>query len=210
MVVLPFRAAKLQFTRPKLFFLGLFPGIFTFALSAGAVYLLWAMALQDLTLWLSVPFMMMGFLLSWLLFGNISLLPVEDAIVDECQRALWGEVRVPSSGMSFRRVGREAVYSLFLAIVAVLFFFLSFIPLIGLVSFLFAAWMTAYGFLSPLYSRKEERLKPRLRLFFQDGIANFFLGAFIGLLLFVPVVNVFLLGYAQILASLVYLRREQI
>jgi uncharacterized protein involved in cysteine biosynthesis len=208
-VILPFRAAKLLFTRPKLFFFALFPGIFTFAASAGAVYLLWAFVLQGMTLWLSVPFMMMGFLLAWLLFGNLSLLPVEDAIIDECQKAQVGEIRFRSPGMSFRRVGREAIFSVVLAVAGIIFFFLSFVPLLGFFSFLFAAWLTAYGFLGSLYARQNENLAERLRRFFRDGLANFFLGAFVGALLFVPIVNVFLLGYAQILASLVFLRREE-
>lgn len=209
MAILPFTAARLLFTRPKLFFLGLFPGIFTFILSASAVYLLWATLLQGMSLWLSIPFMMMGFLLSWLLFGNISLLPVEDAIIDECQRAVLGDVAIRSPGMSFRRIGREALYSALLAFMAILFFLIALLPILNVVGFVFAAWLTAYGFLSSLYGRKEETMWGRIHYFFRDWLGNFLLGTLISFLLFVPVLNVFLLGYAQILATLVFLRNEK-
>src|SRR5690606_36537357 len=99
MVGLPFLALKFLFTRPKLFVLAVFPGLFTFALSSIITYFGWQWLLQDVTLWLAIPFMMMMFLLSWLLVGNISLIPVEDYIVDECQRAYWQELRLPAPSM---------------------------------------------------------------------------------------------------------------
>lgn len=209
MVHLPYQAAKILFSRPKLLLLGFFPGAFTFLLSAGSVYLLWATLLQESSLWISVPAMMLGFLLSWLLFGNLSLLPVEDAIIDECQRAIWGEVRVPSPPWGLRRVGRELGYSVFLALAVLFFFFLSFLPFMGPLNFLLASWITAYGFLSTLYARQADRVGGRLQLFFRQWAPNLALGIFINMFLFIPVLNVFLLGYAQILASLVFLRRAR-
>lgn len=208
MVHLPYQAAKLLFSRPKLLLLSFFPGAFTFLLSAGSVYLLWATLLQGSSLWISVPAMMLGFLLCWLLFGNLSLLPVEDAIIDECQRSLWGEVRVAAPPWGLRRLTRELGYSIFLAIAVLFFFFLSFLPLMGPVNFLLAAWITAYGFLSTLYARRAELVGDRLRLFFRHWAPNLALGIFINMFLFIPVLNVFLLGYAQILASLVFLRNS--
>lgn len=208
MVGLPFFALKLLFTRPKLFALATFPGVFTFALSSVATYLGWELLLQGYTLWLSVPLMMMIFLLSWLLIGNISLIPVEDPIADECQKAYWGELRLPAARMSFRRIFRELGYSLLLAAAGVFFFLVTFLPVFGWFSFLLAAWITAYGFLSPLYARKEERISGRVKLFFGNAASNFALGFVINFLLFVPILNVFLLGYAQILATLLFLRRE--
>ncbi len=74
--------------------------------------------------------------------------------------------------------------------------------------FVCAGWIGSYSFLSTIYARREESYRGRLRLFFLRPVSNCLLGIFLNFLLFVPIVNVFLLGYAQILATLVYLRRE--
>lgn len=208
MVTLPFQAVKLLFTRKRLLAFAFFPGVFTFFLSSVAIYLLWEFALQATSLWISLPAMIFAFVAAWLLFGNLSLLPVEDFIVDECQRAVWGEVRLPGPKMSVRRVLRELRYSVFLLAALVIFSLVSFLPFLGVVGFFLAAWLTAYGFLSSLYARKTESGGARLELFFRHCFSNFLLGALINVMLFVPVLNVFLLGYAQILATLVFLRRE--
>ncbi len=208
MIQLPFQAAKILFSRPKLLALGFFPGAFTFAFSACSVYFLWEFFLQAQTLWIAVPAMMLGFLASWLVFGNLSLLPVEDALINECQKSVWGEVKLAPPPFGFRRLGRELFYSVVLLLLTILLFFLSLIPFLGVVSFVVAAWMTAYGFLANLYERKKEFGKERAGLFFHHGFSNFLLGLAINFLLFVPILNVFLLGYAQILAALVFLRRE--
>jgi uncharacterized protein involved in cysteine biosynthesis len=86
---------------------------------------------------------------------------------------------------------------------------LSFIPILAIINFILAAWLTAYSFLAVLYTRKEETLSGRVRLFLHDGAGNFLLGVLLSALLFVPVINVLLLGYAQILATLVFLHREE-
>lgn len=201
----PFRALSILFSGPKMIALAFFPGAFTFFLSAAATYGIWALLLQATTLWLSVPLMMMSFLLSWLVIGNLSLLPVEDLIVDECQKALWGEVRLAPLPLSVGRVFREIRFSLFMAFMAIFLFVLSFIPLVGAVAFIGTSWISAYSFMGLLYSRQDH--PSRLQVFFKHPLSNFLVGFFINLLLFVPLVNVFLLGYAQIFAALVYLER---
>jgi hypothetical protein len=209
-VKLPFLALKLFFTRPKMLLLGFFPGAFTFALSIAAVYGLWSVFLVGVTLWVSIPSMMLAFLIFWLLFGNLSLIPVEDSLVDQVQIARWGEVRIPAPPMSFNRIAREALYSIFIAGAAILLFGLSFIAILAPINFILAAWLCAYGFLGAAYVRKTNTARERVALFFSDWFPNLLLGAFLNVLLFIPVLNVFLLGYAQILAALLFVERENL
>jgi uncharacterized protein involved in cysteine biosynthesis len=205
---LPFLALKLLFTRPRLFVLGVFPGLFTFAIAAGATYLAWHTFLQGKMLVIAIPVMMATFFLSWLLFGNLSLLPVEDAIVDECQRAVHGELLLPPQPITLKRLAREAFFSMLLVLLALFLVLLAEIPPLALAEFVAASWLGAYGFLSTIYSRRVGTASGRLTLFFEHPISNFLLGALLNLLLFVPVLNVFLLGYAQVLAALLYFKRE--
>lgn len=196
------------FLRPKLLALGFFPGAFTFSAASLAVYGVWASYLQTHTLWIAVPVMMLVFLSAWLLIGNLSLLFVEDKIIDECQKIYLGEVRLHPPKFQISRVVRELKYSIFVAAISIVLFAISFIPALGIISFVLLAWLTAYGFLSSLYSRKTEHVSKRMKMFFADGASNLALGVFLNFLLFVPVLNVFLLGYAQILATLVFCQRE--
>ena len=209
MTNLPFLALKWMFTKPKLFALGFFPGFLTFLLASGLSYSLWAFWLSATTLWLSIPVMMITFLLSWLIFGNLSIIPVEDIIIDECQKMHWGEIRVKAPPFRTGRLFKEVLYSIFLGAMAILLFLLSFIPGINLINIIFAGWLSAYGFLATVYARKYERGSERLLRFFKTPISNLLLGLLLNVLLFIPVVNVFLLGYAQVLASLLYLKQEE-
>lgn len=196
--------------RPKLLLLSFFPGAFTFALSIAAVYGLWSAALTGASLWVSVPTMMLAFFIAWLIFGNLSLIFIEDTLIDQVQIARWGSVKIAAPPFSLNRILREAVFSLFVAGVAILLFLLSFIAFLAPLNFVFAAWLTAYGFLAAAYARKTSTARERVRLLMQDWFPNLLLGAFLNILLFVPIVNVFLLGYAQILAGLVFVERESV
>lgn len=208
MISLPFLAFKLFFKRPKLFALGVFPGVFTFAASSALVYAFWSFFLQGQALWISLPAMMAALLLSWLVVGNIALLPVEDILLDECQKALWNEVRLPAPPFQLSRLGREAILSLGLGISALLILAISIVPFMAPVGFVLTAWLTAYGFLSPIFSRKIDTISGRITHFFENPLSNLALGIMLNILLFLPVLNVFLLGYAQVLAALLYFRRE--
>jgi uncharacterized protein involved in cysteine biosynthesis len=209
MLRLPLHAAQLQFTRPKLFALGLFPGLFTLVASIGVVYALWDNLLQGRSLWIVVPFLFVSLLLLWLVIGKLALLPVEDAIVDECQRALWGEVRLPSPRLTLKRLVREGLVSTLVTVGSLGILVLSFVPVLTPFEFVFTCWIAAYSFLSTIYVRRVESARGRLTLFFGHPMGHFLLGAFLYFLLFVPVLNVFLLGYAQVLASLVYFHEEE-
>lgn len=194
--------------RPKLLALGFFPGAFTFGLASIIVYSIWNLLLNGATLWVAIPVMMLAFLATWLIFGNLSLLIVEDKIIDECQKNYWGEIRLAAKPTQASRLFREIRFSFFLACLIVLLSIMSFIPGFAIIAFLLLAWINAYSFLSSLYSRKTDSILQRLKLFSHDAIPNLALGIMLSFLLFVPVLNVFLLGYAQILASLVFFQRE--
>ena len=189
--------------------MGVFPGIFTFAASSALVYFIWRTFLQLQPIYIVLPILMLLFLLFWIVLGKLSLIPVEDAIVDECQRALWGEVRLRSPPFNLKRLAREVAYSLGLGLLAAALILLTFIPPLAVLEFVLLAWLNAYSFLTPLYIRRVDSAKGRVTLFFGFPITHFLLGAFLNALLFVPVLNVFLLGYAQVIATLVYFHKEE-
>ncbi|MGZ3659249.1 MAG: EI24 domain-containing protein [Bdellovibrionota bacterium] len=209
MIGLPFLALKLLFTRPRLLALGVFPGAFTMAASLGLVWSLWDHLRDGRSIWLVVPVLVISFLALWLVIGKLALLPVEDAIINECQRALWGEVRLPSPPLTMKRLARDATMSTFLGLVSVVLLALEFVPALMPIDFIFLSWVTAYSFLSTIYARRVASPTGRVTLFFGHPVSHFLLGAFLNILLFVPVLDVFLLGYAQVLASLVYFRQEE-
>ncbi len=208
MLALPFLAFRYFFTRPRLFALGLFPGLFTAFASFGLVYSLWDNLLQGRSLWIVVPTLIVSLLVLWLLIGKLALLPVEDAIVDECQRALFGEIRLPAPRLGARRLAREAVVSTLVMLGALGLLLLTVFPPLAPLQFIFTAWIAAYSFLATIYARRVDSVRGRVTLFFGRPVTHFLLGAFLNFLLFVPVLNVFLLGYAQTLAALVYFREE--
>lgn len=154
--------------------------------------------------------MMLVFLLTWLVFGKLSLLPVEDPIIDEVQRAVYGEVKIPAPDFGMKRLAREFFHSLLVAAAALFLLALSLIPLLAPVQFILIAWLAAYSFLCAIYGRFDQRLSFRVRLFFKNPVSNFFLGLLLNLLLFIPVINVFLLGFAQILSTLTFFHRRQL
>jgi len=201
-MALPFEALLLLLRSPSLLLLSIFPGIFTLLVSGGSVYFLWNFFLTSLSLWISIPTAAFVFLLLWLIYGNLALLPVEDIIVDKVQKSFLGAVKVPAKPFSLRRIFRELVFSIFVMGATIIFLLLSLIPGIAVFSFIAGAWISAYGFLSTFYTRATETPQERIRIFFRKPIAHMFLGLFLNMLLFVPILNVFLLGYALILATL--------
>ena len=108
-----------------------------------------------------------------------------------------------------RRLARESLVSTLVAVGSLGLLLLSLVPLLTPLEFVFTCWIAAYGFLSTLYARRVESARGRITLFFGHPVTHFLLGAFLYVLLFVPVLNVFLLGYAQILATLVYFDLEE-
>jgi hypothetical protein len=209
MLALPFTAFRFFFTRPKLFMLGVFPGLFTFSCSIGLVWALKGYLLDGRSLWIVIPTMIVSFLVLWLIVGKLALLPVEDAIVDECQKALWGEVRLRAPRLTVRRLCREAVTSTLIGLGTLALLLLALIPVLTPLQFVFASWVAAYTFLATIYARRVESVRGRVTLFFGHPVEHFLLGAFLNVLLFVPVLNVFLLGYAQTLAALLYFHQER-
>ena len=194
--------------RPRLLALGVFPGLLTFSTTAVLLYLLWNHTLSGLSSWLAIPALFIAFLALWLTIGKLALIPVEDGLVDETQRALWGEIRLPSSAFDLGRVLREAFFSLWIGFLTLILALLAWIPILAPLQIILAAWITAYSFLTPIYARRTSSLGERFILFFRHPFSFFLLGAGLNLLLFLPVLNIFLLGYAQILAALIYFHRE--
>ena len=82
------------------------------------------------------------------------------------------------------------------------------VPGMAILSYVFGAWATAWNFLVTIYNRKHISRGDKLREFFGNIAGNTLLGIFLNLLLFVPILNVWLLGYALILATLVEMERH--
>lgn len=205
---IPFQALKLLFTKPKLLALSLVPGLFTLASSLLLVFILWHYWLSTLAFWLAAPTSIIFFLVLWLIVGNLSLIPVEDAIIDFCQKETIGKIIYPAHNFRIKHMAREGFYSIALALFAVFVFLLGFFPLFTLVSFLLAALLTSYNFSRPILVRITENRAKQIAIYFESIASNLLLGVFLNFLLFVPILNVFLLGYAQILTTLLFLKNQ--
>jgi hypothetical protein len=145
----------------------------------------------------------------FLAFGNVTLLLVEDLIVDECQKKEWGSVRVEAGGFSLARVFRYIFFSIFLAATGVILTLLSFIPWVAPICLILSALFVSFNFTSAFLSRIEPDNRKRTQRFLRSWFRYWVLGIILyGLLLF-PLLNVFLLGYAQILATLWAMRIER-
>ncbi len=203
MLTLPFLALRLLFRRPQLFFLASFPGILTVGVSFALSRMVWLSGIS-----LAIPLAIATFFISWLAVGNLALLPVEDFIIDQVQLSLWQQIRLPARSLSTKRVIGEAVYGLLLAFIGLIIFITEFIPGAVLVDFVLTALLLSYNFLSTLYARRHLSKRERGMSFVKDLLANFLLGLILTALLFIPLLNVFLLGYAQVLATLFYFREE--
>jgi uncharacterized protein involved in cysteine biosynthesis len=208
-ILLPFLALKLLVKSPRLLALGFFPGFFTLLASSVSIYFLWTVYLVSFSAWISYPVALLTFLLCWLAFGKIAMLPVEDPIIDEVQRLRLGSVVFPARSWSLLRILREICFGIFLGLSGIFVFVIGFFPVFSIFALIIASWISAYSFLAPIYDRRSNNLGERTSLFLRDGLANFLLGLLLNFLLFIPLVNVFLLGYAQVLATLVALRNEQ-
>ncbi len=209
----PKDALSLMLKNKSLMLLAFLPGVITIALTTLAMMSIWNIWIAD-TNWYFIIQLFVAALISlilWLAIGNLALIPFEDAIIDRVQEDAWGELRIPAPDFKFSRLLKEVGYSL---AVSVFFLFLvvaSAIPGVSLVSYVAAAWVTAWNFLATFYARsaKNATAKKRISAFFKNPIQNALLGAIINFLLFVPIVNVWLLGYALILATLVHIRRSE-
>lgn len=190
-----------------LFLLAFVPGVLTLAFTSLALYLLWKYSLHDLSKWLSYPLLALSFPFLWIIFGNIALVPVEDRIVDRVQLALWDEVRVPSPDFAMGRLVREIKQSLFITVFFAVLLLAAAIPGMALLSYVFGAWATAWNFLVTVYNRRHVSRNEKLRAFFGSIGTNTLLGMLLNFLLFVPIVNVWLLGYALVLATVVEMQR---
>lgn len=125
---------------------------------------------------------------------------MEDAIIDKVQKAVWGKVRIPAGGLSMRRLWLQVV-SVICIILILLNLTTGFIfgPII-------TAWITAWSFLFSFYNRQNLSLKGSLSRFFKNILPNTFLGFVLMILLFVPIINLFLIGYAIILSTLLEIK----
>lgn len=204
----PLYALKLLTQSRTLMILAFLPGLLTILAVAGALALLWNLWLEGITLWLSVPLVIILGPIFWLVFGNLAIVPVEDSIVDAVQVATCQKIQYPSPPFTPNRFLKEILYSLSISLLFLFLALISLLPGFIVFSYVIAAWTTAWSFSAAYQARKNFTLKDKLRDFFSYPIGNFLLGFFLNLLLFVPVLNIWLLGYALILSTLVAIDRN--
>lgn len=209
----PKDALSLMLKNKSLLLLAFLPGVITITLTTLAMMSIWNWWIADTTWWYFIQLFVAGLisLILWLAIGNLALIPFEDPIIDRVQEHVWGEIRIPAPDFRLSRVVKEVGYSLAVSVFFLLMVLLSAIPGIALVSYVVAAWVTAWNFLATFYARSSfgSPAKDKIGMFFKDPVQNAILGAFINFLLFVPIINVWLLGYALILATLVHIRRTE-
>lgn len=205
---LPLRALFLLISNRKLFLLACLPGILTLLLSFLSIIFIWKLWLGGLNAWIAYPAAFLSFPILWIAFGSVALIPFEDFIVDEVQKNIWGKVRVRARDYSARRIFRELFQSLAFATILILLLPLSLIPGLNFIALLIAAWWTAWSFLSPIFNRRWDKLAEKRVAFKKYWIGNTLLGLGLNLLLFVPFANVWLIGYALILATYLEIDRH--
>ena len=205
---LPLQALRLLLGSKALFFLAFLPGLITMSLTALALAGIWSAWLHELSRWVSYPLMAVAFPFFWIIFGNLALAPIEDQIVDRVQVALWDKVRIPSRKFALARITQELGQSIFISVFFAFLLLFALVPGMAILSYVFGAWATAWNFLVTIYNRKHISRGDKLREFFGNIAGNTLLGIFLNLLLFVPILNVWLLGYALILATLVEMERH--
>lgn len=204
-------ALQLMLRNKVLFVLAFLPGLITIVAASLGIFSIWNwwLASWDVYLFIKVFIAALIALILWLAVGNLALIPFEDPIIDLVQKDLLGEIRTPAQPLHIVRLMKEVFYSLTVSVFFLLLVLLSAIPGIALISYLVAAWVTSWNFLATYYARSTTNASSKLSLFFRNPVENAFLGAFINLLLFVPLINVWLLGYALILATVVHIRRVE-
>lgn len=204
---LPRQALTMMLGNRVLFLLAFLPGILTLCFTSAALYLLWKILLHDLSHWISFPLMLIATPVFWIAGGNIALIPVEDRIIDRVQIAVWSEIRIPAPPFSLGKFYREIRQSIFITVFFLLLILLTIVPGFAVFTYVFGAWATAWSFLATVYSRQHKDQRLKFREFFRHVGENTLLGIFLNLLLFLPVLNVWLLGYALILATLLEMQR---
>lgn len=201
-LTLPLLAARFLFKDRKLFVLALLPGVVTMFLTFAGAFALWTTWFFPLTWWISLPLLLISVPAIWLVVGNLALFPFEDALIDRTQIVAYGSVRIPTPAWSAKRIASEILQSLFLIGSFGVLLLLALLPGLGFLSALAGSWLTAWGFLSPLLARMHFTARERRRAFFAHPLRNTAFGFFLNALLFVPLLNVWLQGYAVILATL--------
>ncbi len=205
----PYKAFQLLIKSPSLLALAFLPGAVALLLTVLSLLFAWQQWLGPMdNLWLSIPIILVLSPIFWIAFGNLAIIPIEDTIIDKVQLAVWNEVRIPSTEFHMKRMLTESVYSLSLTLFFLFLLLISFIPGLVILSYLAASWAIAWSFLAAYYARKSFTLRQKLKTFFSSPFTHFLLGAFLNLLLFIPIVNVWLLGYALILSTLVAMEQE--
>jgi uncharacterized protein involved in cysteine biosynthesis len=147
----------------------------------------------------------------WMAAGNILLLPFVDTIIDASQKRCKGTIFLAPLPFSFARLCREVFHSIkiYCLLLCAIGFLL--IPFAGaIISFCLSAIALTLLTIMPLFERLDTPFKERLRRLRQCPFNCLAYGLGLWLLLYIPIVNIFVLGIAQASAVPFWLRHEDV
>lgn len=197
---LPFAMFRYVFTHKQLFFMSAIPSVVTVVALIGCEMAIWH-SLRGEGFWnllLCLGAMVISFIAGWIALGNMLLIPFIDPIIDSSQRRATGELFLPPLPFNLLRMLKEGLYSLLVVLVLIFSFPLIFVPIVGqVVGPALGMWALSMTSLAPMFERSEIGFMERARRLKAIMPATLSYGAGLWILLYIPLVNIFLLGIAQ-------------
>ncbi len=143
------------------------------------------------------------------MLGNLLLIPFIDTIIDTAQKKAKGVVFLESLPFSLSRMLKEVLYTLIIAFILIGSLVLVFIPVIGqVVAPIISMWALSMSSLTPMFERANMPLVQRVKVLNSILPSTISYGAGIFALLYIPIINVFLLGIAQASAVEFWVKHE--
>ncbi|GEM_PF-7063733 len=210
--LLPFILLKNIFSYKRLLSLSIVPSILTIILLIFSQISLWGYLRT--TGFLNFIFSLMALSISsiviWVILGNILLVPFIDAIIDASQKRAVGFIFLKSLPFSFTRMLKEIGYALIIIVILLLSIPIIFIPVIGqVIGPVIGMWALSFNALAPMFERNQIDFKHRFKYLNRIWPSTISYGAGLWILLYIPIVNIFLLGLAQASAVDFWLKHEQ-
>ena len=222
----PLKALGMIFSKPKLLKLSLIPLLIGIVMYSILIFLLWyyfpyimdKFGGRDINgifaqLWyyiksgLLIIIIALSIIFTFSLFVNIIASPFNERLAREVL-ILEGVDKMPTDLKFLKEIGRimavETRKSLFLLIITILSFSLSFIAFLSPISFFVTASLLGYAYID--YSLEVMRLpfKTRLRFYMKNFIPVGVIGIIFGFLITLPLVNLFMIPVIVVSGAIFY------